>query len=103
MSPDRDPRASLASHPLLACSCSFFDALDRHDPLALVQPEHDDALRRPALHADPAHPDTNGLALIADEHQIVGFLDGKYRDDGAVLPPHAHRDDTGPAASRDPI
>ena len=45
----------------------------------------------------------DGLALVADQHQIVAILDREGRNDGAVLAAHAHGDDARAAAAGDAV
>ena len=55
-----DARLQLRAHAAVAADIG--DAFDRHRPLALVHPEHGDALGGAALDGDAGHRDADGLA-----------------------------------------
>src|SRR5579871_5954325 len=77
------------------------DTFDRHDALAFLDTKDGDALGRTALNADLRHRHPNGLALIADEHEMIGIFDRKRRYHRAVFGAHGDCDNAGAAASGD--
>src|SRR5216684_8088383 len=81
----------------------FADALDRDDALALGGVEHDHPLRRAAGDADAVDRAADELALVGDEHDLVGVLDREGADDLAVLLADRHRDDAFAAAAGDAV
>jgi hypothetical protein len=53
----------------------FTQPLNRHHPLIVSGIEHDHALRRTPGDANARHRRADQLALVGDQHDLVGFLD----------------------------
>src|SRR3954451_9028410 len=89
--------ASVLALPVLA-----LDVLDRDDAGA-VGLEHRHALRAAPDDADVVDRHADGLALVGDQHDLVGVLDREGGHELAVALVHRHGDDAFAAASRDPV
>src|SRR5262249_44766907 len=61
------------------------NTFNRHHALAFFQAEKNHALSRAPLNADARHRYANGLPLVGDQHQMVGFFNRKSRDNRAIL------------------
>src|SRR6185312_11164831 len=89
--------------PFLALFGNVFDAFDGDNAFAALDAEHRNTTRAAALDRNTRYGDTDGLAGIADQHQVIRLLDRKSGDDGAVLLAHIHCHDARAAAARDAI
>src|SRR5262249_19253994 len=86
------------------------ESLDRDHTLVLRRVEHDDAAGLTALDADLRDPDSDQLAAVGDQHELVGFLDRERRHqpadtraNGTALLAVVHRNDALSAAAGGPV
>src|SRR5512139_2048468 len=97
------PRADLRVPCAIVLFFFFRDTRQGHDAFAVFEFDQTHALGVAADDADILDAQTNDLADVGDQHELVFFVDLLHADDAASAFAGLHRDDALAAARLQPV